>query len=1140
MLTQRTIRIKRKSTPDHSYWTGAPPSSLPVPRGSILYPGHAQPQSGRPLKSYGETVKPKFRSTLNDPKFISMREQFQNDHDLNEIDDRELVLFCVHLREFTQQCASLRHLEEAEAATALLQEARDELAFRRTPQEPVNTRLPRAEEGCEYARRKKERDLDELAQKMGDRREKYVQRQAVQEDAFEEKWVEEGPLRHRKSSTKLLQMKQIEKCMILTEDFAGARELEKEIEEREKMEAVIQQERLDLDYTQSRVNFETRQASCLGFFEARVRERRAETVVKADREVKVAEASLNVAKNHEPMISRKPMSSNTSRSVAYGTSFAHVAKDNRFELQPVLPSIRAPEDARGRKRPKTKIQPIIQQIPRLYVFQNESPFVDLKQGFPTALVPGRSEDEPGEFSSESWTLDLQAALDEQNDYAVSRGAGQHGKHSSDSDEGGPKPAGGESDTEMRIEEADPGSGRGSASGENASRSRIIDDPVEATVVSVGGSTTTAEIPAQIAGEEVDANEDGQKEAQEVGQPGAELMDKEEDHGQIHFASGDECKSEPASDENEWDAQDEKSARGMTPKISDVNGPPIADNEAPFAGGPKSDGALPDAPVEAPLEVTEQKDRDHTALPDVIEAFVLEPEPIPEKSDEVAGLVEPEVLRPGEEEVLVDDVANLGSELVPSLLPEANPDPPTETIDFHLPEVIETIVLDNVLSNGPGADVSGNPDKIDEVAGDVEPEALKPGEEGIRDEETGNATIEAIERVPSLHADVDADPPIDEAQLVNAPPAEGVNDAVSVFDENVAAPVDEAPALETEAISTPSPDVIETIVLDNALGSGPTPEVSGNPGEVSEIPVAAEPEALKPGEEGILGEKMGSATVERETSLLAETNADVPMAPSAGEANDAVIAAVDETPPPETEVLIARLPDVINDVVGNGAVADTTIPEESAKEAEAGPRLSQEGVESDHPAGDQTVVLSAAAVDPCVTAQPPDNSESTVRAVAPATETIPDRIPPGSSALVETPSTERARLEREDSATDEPPAVIEPAASEEPSLLSMLYDGSLGAIVENFIQRANEDATAASLPEAPVGSVEEQAILPPLAIDDYAAANERALVENLTQPPDQEPAVPSVPDAPVESVDRQPEQDVPTPAEPGQQTVSNDK
>jgi hypothetical protein len=228
-------------------------------------------------------------------------------------------------------------------------------------------------------------------------------------------------IEHRKSSTGLLQIKHIEKCMIRVEDIAGALELRKEINSRECSEAADHQENLDQEYTASKIQFEKRQGSQLAFFEFRNENRKAEKVRDADRTIRVAEASLNVAKNHESMISREPKTSNSTQPVSYGVSFEHVARENRFEIEPSLSGIRPPKDIRGRKRPATKIRPVIQNIPRLYVFQNESALLNEKPFFATSLVRGRSEDEPGKFSSESWAMDSHGDEDGvQMDYAVSK------------------------------------------------------------------------------------------------------------------------------------------------------------------------------------------------------------------------------------------------------------------------------------------------------------------------------------------------------------------------------------------------------------------------------------------------------------------------------------------------------------------------------------------------------------------------------------------------------------------------------------------------------------------------------------------------------------------------------------------------
>jgi hypothetical protein len=245
-----------------------------------------------------------------------------------------------------------------------------------------------AEVAYAHAQARKDMELSDLEVQIDDRRSKVVERQTAEAWIFESKWADEKPMTYQKSSSPLLDMKVREMRMIASGNIAGAKEMAERIDGREKIEAEAKQQMLDRDYTFARVQLEKKQAGQVGYFEARSLGRRAEKAAALDRELRVFENRVYVTKKHEPTICRTRRSSNETNPVCYGLSFTHLARESGFGMEPILPSLRSPQDVRSKKKQRAKIAPITEQIPRLYVYQNESTMIDQDLLFPTGLQRG--------------------------------------------------------------------------------------------------------------------------------------------------------------------------------------------------------------------------------------------------------------------------------------------------------------------------------------------------------------------------------------------------------------------------------------------------------------------------------------------------------------------------------------------------------------------------------------------------------------------------------------------------------------------------------------------------------------------------------------------------------------------------------
>jgi hypothetical protein len=219
---------------------------------------------------------------------------------------------------------------------------------------------------------------------------------ATEREDFTTEWETERPNDYRKSSAGLLQLKYIEQQLIIAGRFAEAQEIQKRIEAREQAEVTSHQMVLNDDYTAAKQRLERAQELRQQIYADHRDLRRQEIVQEQERTLRRAQHRIAVAKAKERRAKpAKPNERGTEppkpkmrpNTITYGTSFAHVARDHEFEMNPLLPRLHAPTEGRQWRIAQQDKAPIKVNAPRVYVPQNESSrMAESRPLFTTALT----------------------------------------------------------------------------------------------------------------------------------------------------------------------------------------------------------------------------------------------------------------------------------------------------------------------------------------------------------------------------------------------------------------------------------------------------------------------------------------------------------------------------------------------------------------------------------------------------------------------------------------------------------------------------------------------------------------------------------------------------------------------------------
>jgi len=191
------------------------------------------------------------------------------------------------------------------------------------------------------------------------------------------------PERYRKPSAQLLQLKYIEKNLTVCGDYLAAKDVRMRIDDQERLEVELQQNQLNDDFTAATLQFEREKQKELELFDRKRAAARQVLVKDGELMKKKQEKRMNVVTQKDSGM-RGSRSENKNRTVAYGTSFAHVARDNNFEIQGQLPKLGPPVNRRRmRIRGDGSRKDIAFRPPRAYQMTNETAVMEQQPFFET-------------------------------------------------------------------------------------------------------------------------------------------------------------------------------------------------------------------------------------------------------------------------------------------------------------------------------------------------------------------------------------------------------------------------------------------------------------------------------------------------------------------------------------------------------------------------------------------------------------------------------------------------------------------------------------------------------------------------------------------------------------------------------------
>jgi hypothetical protein len=191
-----------------------------------------------------------------DPEMRSLRERLYENQDFTDIDRDTLdALFC-SLREYAHQQGGKTEYDEALRAAQLWDAVRAELRARNPIRDPSAADAPEAEEAAFESQWRKR--FDEFDQESESRLERLRKEQSDAMGEFERIWREEMPRQYRKPSTRLLNLRRIEKCLAIRNEFDQARAVHRDAEAIAASEWTCQQANLVRDYQVARAKLLSR------------------------------------------------------------------------------------------------------------------------------------------------------------------------------------------------------------------------------------------------------------------------------------------------------------------------------------------------------------------------------------------------------------------------------------------------------------------------------------------------------------------------------------------------------------------------------------------------------------------------------------------------------------------------------------------------------------------------------------------------------------------------------------------------------------------------------------------------------------------------------------------------------------------
>ena len=215
----------------------------------IVHRSSSRPKA--PQRSSTSSVPERKQSYIDDERLNGLREQLWDNPEFDDIETDELHQLQAHLKEYGQDCAFKEDYDSATKASELNKLVKEEIIRRSSGAQTHDESETDDEMMQRFEDRWKEKfqmfdDITEQKEKeLNDRHKKQM-------DEFEETWRNDKPQRYRKPSNKLLQLKHIEKSLVISGQYQQARSIHNEAENLVQQETNDLQELLLKDYKEAK------------------------------------------------------------------------------------------------------------------------------------------------------------------------------------------------------------------------------------------------------------------------------------------------------------------------------------------------------------------------------------------------------------------------------------------------------------------------------------------------------------------------------------------------------------------------------------------------------------------------------------------------------------------------------------------------------------------------------------------------------------------------------------------------------------------------------------------------------------------------------------------------------------------------
>jgi hypothetical protein len=248
-----------------------------TPKLLLRWPAASAPPTRRPSKCARPLVVPpvpETKSRLGDAECEALRDALSQAGDLAGTDTARLRDLHAYLREYAVQCAMNEDFAEARSARALGERVYAEL-LRRAVRSDDRADLQAAAREREQSRQALWRERFEAFESESDQaRSELIQRHEAERAEFETAWRVEKRREYQRPTSRLLQLKQIERSLAASGEIDRAEHVHAEAQRCAAAAAAEAQERLDRDYLFALERLLDRQRGELARFDAHADDRR--------------------------------------------------------------------------------------------------------------------------------------------------------------------------------------------------------------------------------------------------------------------------------------------------------------------------------------------------------------------------------------------------------------------------------------------------------------------------------------------------------------------------------------------------------------------------------------------------------------------------------------------------------------------------------------------------------------------------------------------------------------------------------------------------------------------------------------------------------------------------------------------------